>query len=71
MSIIVTHTKYRKLPIISGALTFEISSAYFRGAPTFGGGRLLSSSKKMLVGIREVGRTIKASSQTQRLAFIK
>ena len=42
---------YRKLPIISGALTFEISSPMerlFSGAPTFGGGggRLLSSSKK-------------------------
>ena len=49
--------RYRKLPIISGALTFEISSPMERlfsgGAPTFGG-RLLSSSKKMLVEMREV-----------------
>ena len=53
--------RYRKLPIISGALTFEISSPMGRlfsgggggGAPTFGG-RLLSSSKKMLVEMRKV-----------------
>ena len=49
--------QYRKLPIISGALTFEISSPMgrlFSGGAYFRGGRLLSSSKKMLVEMREV-----------------
>ena len=38
---VFVHEQYRKLPIISGALTFEISSPMrrlFSGAPTFGGG---------------------------------
>ena len=59
---------YRKLPIISGALTFEISSPM---GCLFSGGAYYRVVKNVSGDYGGRSRTIKASSQTQRLAFIK